>query len=283
MIQEKISPITETSLYAGFDGITRSLLKYWKNGIVEIGDSTTLSITDDINDRLLANNVIIFFDHHYAFDAIPVALVLGRLLKHVSRALIPYAVHLDMGVDQVGMPSLRYRLRTLAFHWLIQNIQKANSNIHILPVAREFELNNPKLKEIVDCQFPGLNTKYLKTFTQFFSNDSSGLVSILSPMAGLAFPEKPTLHPQMYRLMEMVQIRQNYPLPFYFVSAYPRLQRNHHYFAPLLTKHIFVARGPFTLPIKNYDQAHAVVTTHLHQLRQVAKFTLPNYSRIEHK
>jgi hypothetical protein len=108
MIQEKRSPITETTLYAGFNGISRRLLGYWKNSIVKIGDKeTTLSTIADINDRLLRGNVITFFDHHYAFDALPVGLVLGQVIKNATGALIPYAVHLDMGVDPDGLPSLR--------------------------------------------------------------------------------------------------------------------------------------------------------------------------------
>jgi hypothetical protein len=51
------------------------------------------------------------------------------------------------------------------------------------------------------------------------------------------------LHPQIYRSMEMVQPRQGHSMPFYFVSAYPRLRGHYHYLAPLLTRHTFVARG----------------------------------------
>jgi hypothetical protein len=283
MPQGKIRPITEAQLYAGFNRVTRPLLKYWKDHIVEIGDSTTLSTADRINHELLSKNVVIFFDHHYAFDALPVALVLGQLLKHVTRALIPYAVHLDMGVNQVGLPSLRYRLRTLAFKWLIDNIQMANSNIHIMPVVREFELNQPRLKAIADSQFSGANTSYLRIFTQSFSHHKKGLVSILSPMAGLALPEKPALHPQIFRLMKMVQARQKQSLPFFFVSAYPKLQTHYHYLAPLLTKHTFVARGPLEFPTGSYEQARVIVANHIRQLRQAAQFTSPDYTRIEHK
>ena len=284
MIQEKRSPITETTLYAEFNGISRRLLGYWKNSIVKIGDKeTTLSTIADINDRLLTGNVITFFDHHYAFDALPVGLVLGQVIKNATGALIPYAVHLDMGVDPKGLPSFRYRLRTAAFKWLTKNVQKANPNIHIVSVAREFELENPRLRAILDQRFSGVNTKYLKKFSHSFARYERGLVCIVSPTAGIAFPGKATLHPQIYRSMEMVQSRQGHSLPFYFVSAYPRLQAHYHYLAPLLTRHTFVARGPFYLPVGNYEQAQVVVDKHLNLLRQAARFTPPDYARIEHK
>lgn len=284
MIQEKTSPITETKLYAGFNGISRRVLGFWKDSIVKFGDQeTTSAAIADLNARLLSGNVITFFDHHYAFDALPVGLVLGRVIKNATGALIPYAAHLDMGVDPKGLPSLRYRLRTVAFQWLIRNVQKANPNIHILSVAREFELANPRLKAILDQRFPGLNTRYLKKFSQLFASYERGLVCIVSPTAGIAFPEKVALHPQIYRSMEMVQSKQGHSLPFYFVSAYPRLQAHYHYLAPLLTRHTFVARGPFYLPVGNYERAQGVVDKHLNLLRQAAHFTSPDYARIEHK
>jgi hypothetical protein len=188
-----------------------------------------------------------------------------------------------MGVDPEGLPSLRYRLRTLAFQWLIRNVQNSNPNIHILSVAREFELENPRLKAILDRRFSGLNTKYLKKFSQLFTRYERGLACILSPTAGIAFPGKATLHPQIYRSMEMVQSKQGHSLPFYFVSAYPQLQAHYHYLAPLLTRHTFVARGPFYLPVGNYEQAEVVVSKHMGLLRQAAHFSTPDYSRIEHK
>ncbi|MEW5959289.1 MAG: hypothetical protein AB1801_16280 [Chloroflexota bacterium] len=284
MLHLKPPPLTEARLYAGFNRITQFLLKCWKDRIIEISDRpTTLAIIEDINHRLLVGNAVVFFDHHYAFDAIPASLVLGQMLQNVTGALIPYAVHLDMGIDPEGLPSLRYRLRTLAFHKLIKNIQKANPTIYFFPVVRQFELETPRLRAIVDSQSLGANTKYLKTFHQLFVPDSTGQVCILSPMAGIAFPEKPALHPTVYRSMEMVQDKWGQLLPFYFVGAYPRLHAHYHYLAPLLSRHTIVARGPFYLPAGNYEQALEVVAAYLNQLRRAAQFTLPNYDRISHK
>ena len=72
-------------------------------------------------------------------------------------------------------------------------------------------------------------------------------------------------------------------MPFYFVGAYPKLRAHYHYFAPLLIQHNVVARGPFTLPPGDYEQAYEVVGSYLQRLRQAAQFTPPDYSRILHK
>ena len=284
MLHLETPPLTEARLYAGFNRITRLLLKYWKDRIIKIGDRpTTLAIIEDINHRLLAGNAVVFFDHHYAFDAIPASLALGQMLQNVTGALIPYAVHLDMGVDPEGLPSLRYSLRTLAFHKLIKNIQKANPTVHFFPVIRQFKLETPRLRTIVDEQSLGANTAYLKTFNQLFTRHSAGQVCILSPMAGIAFPGRAALHPTVYRSMRMVQDKWGQLLPFYFVGAYPRLYAHYHYLAPLLSRHTIVARGPFYLPAGSYEQALEVVATYLDQLRQAAQFTLPDYARISRK
>lgn len=284
MLSEKPQPITDANLYAGFNHVSRALFKFWKKHIIIVRENqTTPAALDEINHHLLTDNVIVFFDHHYAFDAIPVSLALGQKLQHVAGAVIPYAAHLDMSVDPEGLPSLRYWLRTQAFQRLIENIQKMNPSIRLFPVVREFELTNPRLKAIVDEQHRGANTKYLKALTQLFTDHYAGQVCILSPTAGLAFPEKPMLHPQVYRSMEIVQSKYGRTLPFYFVGAYPCLTEQYHYLAPLLTKHIVVARGPFYLPIGNYEQAMTVVNFHLQELRLEAQFTQPDYERIRHK
>ncbi len=157
---ETTLPITEADLYLGFSRVSRALLTYWKDRIIRIdSQSTTPSIIEDIDSHLLSKNVIVFIDHHYAFDAIPISLALGRTVSNAIGALIPYAVHLDMGVDREGLPSLRYRLRTLAFQRLTENIQKVNANIHFMPVTRKWELEEPRLKAIVDDQYPSTTTR----------------------------------------------------------------------------------------------------------------------------
>lgn len=283
MLPEKTLFVTETGLYAEFDPIIRFLLKRWKKSIIKIGnnDDTWDKLTT-LNHQLQSENVVVFFDHHYAFDAFPVTLALGQTLTKVACALVPYAVHLDMSVDPDGYPALRYRIRTRIFRHMINSIQKANPNIHVLPVVREFELGNPRLRAIADNDFSGANTKYLKTFLRLFNQSPAGLACILSPMGGIAFPDKPVLSSKIYRSVEMVQSKGR-QLPFYFVSAYPKLRAYYHYFAPLLTQHTFVVQGPFSLPNKNFDEATAIVTEQLQQLRQTGGFIQPDYSRIEHK
>jgi hypothetical protein len=284
ILRGKRPRITEAMVYAGFNTVSRTALTAWKDTIVKLGDTeTTQAAFAHINERLLTSSAIIFFDHHYAFDALPVGLTLARHLKNVTSAVVPYAVHLDMGVDPDGNPSTRYKIRTRSFHWLVNNIQRKNSNIHILPVSREFELSNPRLKAIVDEHHSGINTKYLKLLTQIFARQPVGATAVLSPTAGIALPGKPILHPGIYRTMNIVQNRQEEPLAFYIVSAYPSLHAYHNYLAPLLSNHTFVAHGPFSLPKNNYEEALQIITDQTNALRASANFSMPDYSRIEHK
>jgi hypothetical protein len=62
---------------------------------------------DDMNGRLRLNNIIVFFNLHYAFDAVPVGLAFGKYVQLLRSLLIPYAVHLDMGVGREGQLSPR--------------------------------------------------------------------------------------------------------------------------------------------------------------------------------
>ena len=151
---------------------------------------------------------------------------------------------------------------------------------NFLPVVREFELDNPRMKKIVDREFQGINTRYLKSFVQAFSQNESGQVSFLTPFSGIGFPGKPVLHPQLYRSISLVQSRSTMQIPIYLVGAYPDWNAYRNYFAPLLSRHDIVARGPFSLSIGNYDAARSVLETELNQLRQSARFTPPDYDRI---
>ncbi len=277
-------PITETAIYAGFDPISRPLLKIWKHLTVRVdprpGTQAALAALDA---HLTTGDAVVFIDHHYAFDALPLALGLGHVLQQVTGVLIPYAAHLDMRVDPQGFPSLRYRLRTWAFHRLVRGITTGTSGVRFLPIAREFELNNPRLKAILDQWDPGINIRYLKVLAEMFTKNPAGYVCMLAPMAGLALPHKPVLHPQLYRSLDMVQERYDRPLPFYFVGAYPRWNVYANYFAPLLARHIIVAQDRFSLPRRDYAAALTVVVERLQALRQDAGFTPPDYSRIQHK
>lgn len=276
--------LTEDGIYAGFHPVASSILRYWKSQIIEVHhDPTTDATIRDLNERLKSRNAVVFFDHHYAFDAIPVGMVLGQILTSVTDAIIPYAVHLDMGVDTDGNPSYRYQWRTYIFQWLISKFVESNPTIRIMPVARAFELENPRLSAVVEKDFGGINIKYLKTLNSLFEHKDNGVVCVLSPIAGIAFPEKPIIHRRLYKLMDRIQRKKGEKLDFYYVSAYPSFAAHYHYMAPLLTTHTFVARGPFNLPSDDYDKAHEVMAENLRELRKTAEFVPPDYSKIENK
>jgi hypothetical protein len=276
--------INETSFYSGFGLLSRKGLIAWKDYVIEFVDmDSTHTVMGDINHRLCSNNVIIFFDHHYAFDAVPLGLALGKYVESVQGVLIPYAVHLDMGVGRDGEFSFRYRFRTLAFHWLVRNIIRNNPTIHFLPVVRDFELERPRVREIVDREFRGANTKYLRTFIRLFSKNNCGQVCFLTPFSGIAFPGKPVLHPQLYRSINLVQSASKNDIPFYFVGAYPSWRAYKQYYAPLIAKHKIAVRGPFSLPVGDYKKAKTSIKNQLNSLRNETNFVPPDYDRILNK
>ncbi len=276
--------ISEKKLYASFNPIVRSILKYWNGKIAEVHqDNQTNATIQQLNEHLKTGNAVIFFDHHYTFDAIPVGLTLGKVLKNAHHALVPYAVHLEMGVNGEGKPTLRYHYRTKLFKWLVSKIQASNPSVHIKPVARSFEMKNDKMRAIVNKKYSGASLDYLQTFYDLFQGASNGLICVLSPIGGLALPEKPTLYDRLYKLMDGAQQSLNKPFQFYYVSAYPQLKSNFNYFAPMLTKHIFVARGPFELPSNDYEKANQLMTKEVNELRAAASFELPDYDKIKNK
>jgi hypothetical protein len=194
--------------------------------------------------------------------------------------LIPYAVHLDMGVGREGEFSVRYMFRTLAFRWLVQNITKNNPEIILMPTVRSFEMDTPRIRKIVDRDFQNTNTKYLRTFMRVYSKNKCGQMCFLTPFSGVAFPGKPALHPQLYRSINLVQAASKTEVPFYFAGAYPDWHAYRQYYAPLMSKHKIAFRGPFALPVGDYCTAHTVVKNELNALRAEADFIPPDYDRI---
>jgi hypothetical protein len=287
MLNSLASPTRKIDVFAGFGPVVRLVLKYWKDRIVEFQDrGHTQKVIRELRQRLRTENVVIFFDHHYAFDGLPAMLALGdigELSEQVSGAIVPYASFLDMGVDNRGRFSLKYWLRTFGFQRLRHNIRKANPTVQFYPVTREFELENPQLCEIAERMHPNTNVKYLKAFVNLFTRNRKGQVCLLAPMAGLAFPEKPVLHPSTYRSIEIVQNRSKRELSFYFIGAYPRLNAYYDYLAPLFLKHKFVLSGPFQLPVGDYQEAYDIVSLNLSALRQSGHFMPPDYSKISAK
>lgn len=276
--------LSDADLYKGFGFFSKRALRYWRNRIVRYGEVDKLqSVFDRLNNDLLSGNLIIFFDHHYAFDAIPLGLALAQFVKFAKGVLIPYSVHLEMGIGREGQPSLNYFLRTQAFRWFIGKIKKPNPDIQFFPVVREFELDNPRLCAIVDQRFSGVNTIYLKAFLRIFAHTSAGQVCFLTPFSGIGFPGKPLLHPQLYRSVDLVQQKCKQRFPMYILGAYPSWQAYSNYIAPLINEHLIVMRGPFFLPKKDYQAALEVMSAEIAALRQDGNFSPPDYERILNK
>ena len=127
-------------IYTGFSLILRRILTQWDDRVIKYGeDEDFFSGISLINKELEKNNIILFFDHHYAFDALPLGVAIGKHITHPAHVIIPYAVHLEMGLGREGEPSFRYWIRTRAFRWFVKRIIKGNPQISFYPVVREFE------------------------------------------------------------------------------------------------------------------------------------------------
>jgi hypothetical protein len=256
----------------------------WKDFIIALnGRGATQNAMDDIECRLHTNNAIVFFDHHYAFDAVPLGLAIGKYIKTMRGMLIPYAVHLVMGVGREGEFSLRYIFRTLSFKWLVRILTRNNPEITFLPTVRGFEMDTPRLREIVDRDYRSVNTRYLRTFVRLFSKNDCGQLCFLTPISGIAFPGKPVLHPQLYRSVNLAQAASKNEISFYFAGAYPSWQAYRQYWAPLMSRHTIAIRGPFCLPVGDYEGATICLKNELEALRRETGFRPPDYERILRK
>ncbi len=277
-------PITEKDLYAGFTPVVRWLLWLWKNRVARIDPGpTTQEALASLDAHLAASDAVVFIDHHYAFDTLPLALGLGKVLKNVRSVLIPYAAHLDMGVDPNGLPSRLFRVRTWAFRELREGLHRGAPGVRFLPIVRDFELENPRLKEIAERMHPGATMRYLRALVDLFAAQRPGTALMMAPMAAMALPHRAVLHPQLYRSLELVQSRCGRPLSFFLVGAYPRWNVYASYLAPLFGVHTLVALDRFSLPMGDYEAARAVIAERLAALRRAASFTPPDYNRIKHK
>jgi len=271
-------------VYSGFNWLGRKVLSTWESKTVFIKVNTNFhAVIEDINARLLDENIILFFDHHYAFDALPLGLGLGSYIKNFDRVLIPYAVHLDLGVGRKGEPSFHYWVRTQIFHWFVKRISKGNPGIQFSPVARAFEMDNPRMRNIVEERFEGINQKYIRAFHRNFSKSPTGQVCFLTPFSGIGFPDKPVLHPQLYRSIDLVQSKIKREVPCYLTGAYPNWSAYRNYLAPLLAEHYIVIRGPFKITLGDYELAKEEVEANIAELRKTAEFTPPDYQRILNK
>ncbi len=284
MLAQDAGYLREDDLYKGFSVLSRNIILRWRNYVVDYGDLQKIkSKFEQMKDHLASNNLIVLFDHHYAFDALPLGLGLARFAENVSSVIIPYAVHLDMGIGREGEPSLRYFLRSKLFKWFIDDIRKPNPSIRFFPVVREFERDNPRLFQIVEQEFSGINSTYLKSLVRQFRGVNSGQVCFLTPFSGIGFPEKPLLHPQLYRSIDLVQAKCERDFPLFIAGAYPSWRAYSNYLAPLLTKHLIVLRGPFYLPRQDYEAAYRVIESEITEIRRAADFAPPDYKLILNK
>jgi hypothetical protein len=268
-------------IYAGFDPLSKIMLNYWEKNVISYGEKVNFSrVIKNLNKNLFSSNVILFFDHHYAFDALPLGVAIGNHVNPIGDIIIPYAVHLDMGLGREGENSARYWLRTLAFHWFVKHIMKGNPQIHFFPIVREFELETPRLREEVVKKFEGINTAYLRTFIRKFAENTNGQVCFLTPFSGIGFPDKPVLHRQLFRSIQMVMEKTQHKILFYITGAYPNWDAYQNYLAPLFMKHKVLIRGPFDMPGDDFVIAGKVVEKELGELRKTAGFMPPDYSKL---
>lgn len=268
-------------IYQGFGSLSRKALLYWKDRVVQYQRNGTLQAASDrMNADLQSNNLIIFFDHHYAFDAIPIGLALFQQIEYATGVIVPYSVHLEMGIGREGQPSLRYFMRTKAFRWFVGNIKNSNPGINFFPVVRDFETETPRISKIVDQRYSGVNTIYLRSFIREFSEHQAGKICFMTPFSGIGFPGKPILHPQLYRSVDLVQQKCGRRFPVYILGAYPGWDAYTNYLAPLMTEHLIVMRGPFYLPQKDYQTAYDQIALEIDNLREEGKFVAPDYDRI---
>jgi hypothetical protein len=280
----KGSTHNKLDVYSGFGRLSRWIFSKWENIVITIRKQDDFyPYVNKFNKQLKNGNVIIFFDHHYAFDALPLGLVLGKNVKYLSKALIPYAVHLDMGVGREGQKSFWYWLRTRSFQWFVRNIRNGHPEVHFMPVAREFEMESTRLRNIVQEKYQGINTHYIRTLIRFFSRKSYGNVCFLTPFSGIAFPGKQVLHPHLYRSIGLALSKKISSVEFYLAGAYPKWGAYQNYLAPLLSSHNIVMRGPFSFSLDDYDAASQLLEAKLIELRKTAKFDPPNYSRLQTK
>jgi hypothetical protein len=267
------------NIYRGFCPPAQRILSRWEKRVIKFDDDFIKKIAL-LNQDLEKNNIILFFDHHYAFDALPLGIAIGRYLVPTTQVVVPYAVHLEMGLGRLGEPSLRYWIRTRAFRWFINRVIKGNREICFYPVSREFELDTPRLKRVVEKEFEGINTRYIRNFIRRFTDNASGQMCFLTPFSGIGFPGKPVLHKQLYRSVKLVRKNSPHNILFFITGAYPDWDAYNNYLAPLFMEHRVLIQGPFEVPLNSYSLANQVIEQALGELRESAQFVLPDYSQL---
>ena len=82
--------MVEADIYRGVDWITRTVLRTWKNAVARgAAEPTTKQALASLDARLIVGNAFTLIDHHYAFDALPLALGLAQSLPPAEGVMIP--------------------------------------------------------------------------------------------------------------------------------------------------------------------------------------------------
>lgn len=281
------TPLTEEQIFAGFPLLVRLAIQQWRNTIpVNNGDETTLFAIEHLNSQLAQGDAIVFFDHHYAFDPVPAGIYLSHLLTNLRHVMVPYAIFLEMGVDPTGEQSNKFWIRSKAFQYFVHGVTRHNPSIKFYPLTRTFERETPTLWKLInerDDINGTANIEYMKTFSTMFREEQPGNVTFMAPMAGIAFPDKPMLHPELFRLLQRVLKKRKTDLPFYLVGAYPTFDAYLNYAAPLLTPHHFAARGPFNLSAADYVESQHMLEQEVRLLRRKVGFEQPDYELLKQK
>lgn len=261
--------------------VDRAILQVWLGRLAFTPElEHTQQTLDKMRHDATTRNIIVFFDHHYAFDAFPAAFELAGHLQNIHTVHMPYAVHLDMHRNKRGWLTPKYVFRSWAFKRLKNQVAESELNIVMKPVKRQFESDQPTLSRVADTIAPGCNLAYIKHLLAKFPEPQTGQMLLLAPMGGIAFPGKDLLDPTIYNILQKVQKKAGVSYPVYTIGGYPA-----HYRWPLITPHGFYATGPIEFETDTPHQlALSMVTQEINALRQIAGFTQPSdYSRLASK
>jgi hypothetical protein len=272
--------ITEEKIFSGFGKISRTIILKWKEKLVKFDYESQGKVLEAINQSLQTSNLFVFFDHNYAFDPIPAGFAVAKYVKGLRGLLVPVAVHLDMGVNREGRFSPSYRFRTMIYRWFFRRMTENGSGVEILPVMREFEMENPQLRKIVEEKYPSINTKYLRTLIQKFSTYDHGYACFFSPYSGIAFPGKPALHSQLHRSVKIAAGKAKNEVSYFLIGGYPDWKVKRKFYVPMLSGHTIVLRGPINLPIKDYEASKSILAEEIQKLRDEVGFTPLDYEQM---
>lgn len=267
--------VTEQYVLERFPQPIRTLFWSWLQWLVRMSpDATTQQALQDIDTDLKQKNLLLFFDHQFAFDVVPTAMGLARHLENIERVLAPYAAYLELGVNDKGTKQGYHQWRSKMFTWARDRLQADPEMVQLMPVVRHFEARNPSMRAAVAQAHAESNTRWSQAVHDFFlDGPEAGSVCFLAPMAGLAKPDRPSLRASLYTTLNQVQQVSGQSVPFYIAGAYPHrlLPGLKPQSLPPAHRHTAYALGPFELPRDNYDQALNVVSEALHQLRAQAQ------------